>query len=178
MIPITGPYAPHRCDTGCPQLLGRNEGWCQLRPLALFEILLAVVWGLHCMYSLSPCWSGQLRETFPLSEELKKHLHHQLMPSTVDSHLSKTKATLQSPLCWDTVISFATAVACHTLHHSLSSTSTSPLPISSQPYSILGSYWSITPMWKQSQKHKCKKKQTSLPQHTLSELGLKHAFSL
>lgn len=82
-------------------------GWSQLKPFALFEILLLVVQFLYSVldwtpYSLPPMlvWltQGDIHTFKGLRE---KHLYHRLINSTVDSFLSKTKAILWSPFCWD-----------------------------------------------------------------------------
>ena len=50
-----------------------------------------------------------------------------------------------SPLCVEIKSAFfATAVVSHSLHYSLSFTTTSPLPISLESPSILEVYWSVT----------------------------------
>lgn len=78
------------------------------------------------------------------NDHREKYLHPQLIYSAVDSCLSTTKATFASPFLSEIKLTlFVTAVVSHTLCCSLGSMGTLPLPISSQPSSILEVYWLV-----------------------------------
>lgn len=142
-IHVTNLYNP---DTGKVYV-----NWSQLKPNALFQILLlssfhTLRWAeprIHCLHAglavsgRHPHSSNELRE---------KHFQPPADPLSWQRCLSQAKATPGPPLlCWDAVSCFVPAVADHPLHLSPSSRGTSPLPSSSEPSSMAGV--SHTIMW-------------------------------
>lgn len=88
----------------CPVTGEEYRGRSQLKPFALFRFY-TLYWAeppIHC-----PCagLANSRKRSHPLNELREKRWHHQLIHSTVDCRLSKTKATPQTPLCWDEVSS-------------------------------------------------------------------------
>jgi len=118
-------------------------GWSQLKPISLLEILLLL--NFYTLYQAEPHihspsagLANSGRHSGPFNELRRKHLHHQLILSADNNLLSTPKDTVLSPLCWDKVNIFASAVVCHTLCDVLSFIGTSPLAISTQPSSTVG----------------------------------------
>lgn len=95
-------------DAGCHHLLGRNM-WVEVSSNLLLssKFLLFNVQSLYsvskwAIYTVPIFWAGWLRKTFAIFWLTQGKTFRQTAdPPSWYSHLSKTKDTFRSPLCWD-----------------------------------------------------------------------------